>query len=174
MTRRAEIIANLDAQRRRIEAWFRALSPEALLQPVTASEIPGETAWTPKDHLAHVIGVERYFHGVVRRALEGAEDPAGLFTQVGSDTDRGAIMAVINQSNARAARKYRDDPADALFARLDQARATTLALLERVSDEQLTQSAPHSPFGDGTIGGLFLQIGSHDAQHLGWLTEAVG
>ncbi|HEX5570612.1 MAG TPA: DinB family protein, partial [Ktedonobacterales bacterium] len=44
--------------------------------------------------------------------------------------------------------------------------------LAGVSDAQLAQPVPHSPFGDHSLGALFLTIAQHAAQHLGWLDAA--
>lgn len=173
MPTRDEITTALASQRERIEAWFHALSDAQMTQPATASEVEGGQMWTPKDHLAHVLGVERYFHGVIKRAADGAEDATGFYTQTGTD-DRAAWRNLANQSNERLAEKYRDTPAEALFARLGETRQATLALLGALDDEQLAQSVPHSHFGDGTIGGLFMTIAQHGGQHLAWLNDALG
>lgn len=172
MPTRDEITEALATQRERIETWFHALSDAQMTQPVTASEAAGGEMWTPKDHLAHVLGAERYFQGVVKRAVAGAEDAVGFYTQTGTD-DHAAWRNVINQSNERLADKYRNESADALFARLGETRQSTLTLLGSLDDERLDQSVPHSPFGDGTIGGLFLTIAQHGGQHLAWLGAAM-
>jgi hypothetical protein len=172
MPTRDEITAALAAQRERIESWFRALTDAEILRPVTASEVEGGEMWTPKDHLAHVIGTERFFQGAIRRALGGAEDALGFYTQTGSD-DAQARRNLINQANDRSHTKYRDESAEALFRRLGETRQATLALLDGADDTQLAQFVAHSPFGDGTLSGLFMTIAQHGGQHLGWLDTAI-
>lgn len=170
---RDELIAALTEQRARLEAWFAARAPEDLERPLTASEVEGAPQWAARDHLAHALGVERYLTGVVRRTLAGADDPAGIYTHTGS-MERDAVMRAINASNQAAVSKYHDQPVDALLAKLRETRPATLELLSSLTDEQLDQASPHSPFGRGTVRDLFRQIARHDGQHVDWLTEASG
>ncbi|MFI5277262.1 MAG: DinB family protein [Ktedonobacterales bacterium] len=171
MPTRDQITAALATQRERVERWFRALSDDEMQRPLTKSEVEGGAMWTPKDHLAHIVGTERYFQGVIRRALEGAADPCGFFTVTGHDGDE-ARLAVANPANEQARAKYADQSAEALFGRIEGTRQATLAQLAGVDDAQLTQPVPHSPFGDGSLGALFMTIALHSRQHLGWLDEA--
>lgn len=171
MPTREEIIAALAAQRERIDHWFHALPEAELLHPLTPSEAAEGEMWTPKDHLAHVLAAERFLQGAIKRAMSGAEDPVGFYTQAGSD-DPDAQRAVVNQMNERGASHYRDEPAAALFSRMGEIREATLALLATVDDAQLAQPVAHSPFGDGTIGALFLQIAQHAGQHIRWVDAA--
>ena len=171
MPTRNEITAALAAQRERLGAWYRALPDEELARPLTASEAPGGAMWSPKDHLAHVLGVERFFQGAIRRAVGGAEDALGFFTQTGTD-DHAGHMNLINQANQRSVEKYYDLALGDIFTRLDETRQATLAQLGDLSDAQLAQPVAHSPFGDGTLGALFLTIAEHAGQHLGWLDRA--
>lgn len=168
---REQLLAALTEQRDRLNAWFAARTPEEMERPVTPSEVEGGEMWRLKDHLAHALGVERYLQGVVKRTLAGAEDPAGFYTSIGS-LDREALMRAINLANERSYAKYRDEPVDTLLARLAETRQATLALLSELSDEQLAQESPHSPFGRGTVRDLFRQMARHDGQHVDWVTEA--
>jgi hypothetical protein len=169
---RQELIAALAAQRERLERWFVARTPEELERPLTPSEVEGGETWRARDHLAHAVGVERYLQGVIKRTLAGAEDPAGFYTQIGS-LESEPLQRVINQANQRSFAKYRDEPVAPLLAKLAENRRETLALLESLSDEQLDQASPHSPFGLGTVRDLFWQMARHDGQHVDWLTEAL-
>jgi hypothetical protein len=168
---REELIAALTEQRERLKRWLAAQTPEELERPLTPSEVAGGEMWRAKDHLAHALGVERYLQGVVKRTLAGAEDPAGFFSRLGS-LEREPVMAAINQSNEAAYAKYKDEPVASLLERLTETRQATLALLGGLSDEQLDQVSPHSPFGRGTVRDLFRQIARHDGQHVDWMTEA--
>lgn len=170
---RDELIAALTEQRARLEAWFVARTPEELERPLTASEVEGGEMWAARDHLAHALGVERYLMGVVKRTLAGAEDPAGIFTRAGS-LEREPVMSVINASNQAAYAKYHEEPVESLLAKMRETRPATLELLASLTDEQLDQASPHSPFGRGTVRDLFRQLARHDREHLGWLTEALG
>lgn len=173
MPTREEIITALAAQRQRVEDWFQAAPDAEMSREVTASEVPGAAMWTPKDHLAHVLGVERFFQGAIKRALDGVDDPLGFFTQTGSD-DPQAHSDLINQANERGASRYRAEPAAALLARFSEARQATLALLGSLDDARLGQPVAHSPYGaDTTIGSLFNIIATHGVMHIEWLDDAV-
>lgn len=172
MPTRDEITTALAARREQVERWFRALSADEMLRPVTASETEGGAMWTPKDHLAHLVGTERFFQGAIKRAIGGAEDPLGFYTQTGSD-EAQATRNLINRANEQAANKYRAEAAETFFARLGETRQATLALLASLDDAQLAQFIAHSPFGDGTLSALFLTIAEHAGMHLGWLDEAI-
>lgn len=169
---REELIAALAEQRERIVRWFAARTSEELERPLTPSEVEGGAMWRAKDHLAHTLGAERYLQGVVKRTLAGADDPAIFYTQAGS-MEREALMRVINQANERAYAKYRDEPVASLLEKLGETRRETLALLASLSDEQLDQVSPHSPFGQGRVRDLFWQMARHDEQHVDWLTAAL-
>ncbi len=172
MSTRERITEALAAQRQRIDQWFHALPEAELLRPLTPSEVAEGEMWTAKDHLAHVLAAERFFQGAIKRALGGAEDPLGFYTQTGSD-DHKAHLAVINQMNERGATHYRDEPVAALFTRLDETRQATLALLASLDDAQLEQVVAHSPFSDSTIGGLLMMVAQHNLQHIRWLNTAI-
>lgn len=169
---RQELLEALSAQYERLTQWFAARSPEELERPLTPSEIEGGEMWRAKDHLAHVLGTERYLRGVAQRTLAGAEDPAGFFSRLGS-IEREPLMRAINEANERAHAKYHEEVVDALLTRLGETRQETLALLESLSDEQLDQESPHSPFGHGTVRDLFRQIARHQRQHADWLGAAL-
>jgi hypothetical protein len=171
MSTRDEITTALAAQRERVERWFHALSEAEMLRPLTTSETEGGAMWTPKDHLAHLVGTERFFQGAIRRAIGGAEDPLGFYTQTGSD-EAPARRHLIDRANEQAANKYREEPAESLFGRLGETRQATLALLASLDDTQLAQSIAHSPFGDSTLAALFMTIAQHAGMHLKWLDEA--
>ncbi|HEX8732354.1 MAG TPA: DinB family protein [Ktedonobacterales bacterium] len=166
------ITAALADQRRHVEGWFAALPAGEESRPLTASEVASGGMWSPKDHLAHVLGVERFFQGAIKRMLGGAEDPLGFFTATGSD-DPADHFAMINQANERSANKYRDETVAGLLGRFDEMRQATLALLATLDEAQLAQTVPHSPYDDTSLGGLFRLIASHGHQHLSWLDSAI-
>jgi hypothetical protein len=167
---REELIARLNDRSAQLEQWLAALTPDEVERPLTASEVGG-AMWCAKDHLAHAVGTERYLAGVARRTLEGAADPAGFYSQLGT-LDQTMVMQMINQSNQAASAKYHDTPLADLLTRLRDTRQATLALLSALSEEQLDQPSPHSPFGSGTVRDLFRQMSHHYHEHLHWLTTA--
>lgn len=171
MTTKEHIVTKLAAQRERIERWYAGLNAAELARPVTPSEVDPGNMWTSQDHLAHVLGTERFFQGAIKRALAGADDPLGFYTATGTD-DSEPRRALVNQTNERSVLKYRSETAEAIFGRLDETRAATLALLNALDDAQLAQTVPHSPFGDATVGALFLVVAGHGQMHMDWLAKA--
>ena len=169
---REELLEALATQYERLTQWFAARSPEELERPLTPSETEGGEMWRAKDHLAHALGTERYLRGVAQRTLAGADDPAGFFSRIGS-IEREPLMRAINEANERAHAKYHDEPVDALLTRIGESREETLALLTSLTEEQLDQPSPHSPFGRGAVRDLFRQMARHERQHVDWLAAAV-
>lgn len=168
---RGALIAALTEQRKRLERWVAARTPEEMGQPITPSEAEGGKMWRPKDHLAHAVEVEAYLQGVVQRTLAGVDDPTGFYTQVGA-LEREEIKQAINEASERALEEYREEPVEGLLELLGETRLATMELLESLSDEQLDQVSPHSPFGQGTVRDLFHEMAWHEGQHVDWLTEA--
>lgn len=173
---REALMAELTEQRERLERWVASRTPEELERPVTPSEVEGGGMWRAKDHLAHAVGVEMYLQEVAQRTLAGVDDPTGFYTQVGS-LDREAMMQAIkkaiNEASERTSAEYRGEPVEGLLERLGETRRATLESLESLSDEQLHQVSPHSPFGQGTVWDVFQEMARHDRQHVDWLTEAL-
>ncbi len=173
---RAELIATLTEQRNRMTRWVAAQTSEELEQPLTPSEVEGSGMWRTEEHLAHAVGVETYFQAAVQRTLAGEEDATGFATRVGA-LERASLIETINETINEASERtfatYREVPLERLVERLKETQQATLELLESLSDEQLAQVAPHSPFGQGTVGELFLEMARQEGQHVDWLTEAL-
>lgn len=171
MPTRDEIITKLAKERTRLEEHYRALPPEQLTGPCTESQTPGEAPWSAKDHVAHLAMIERAFQGMIRRTLEGQENPVGLEFKSASMSD---IMIRVHQGNQDNVDAHRDDDLETLFADLDAARADTLALIESLTDEQLAAPLPGAPWNDGSIGGVLITNAHHAIQHWQWVTEGLG
>jgi hypothetical protein len=168
MPTRAEIIDKLQRERDTLEARYRALPPEQLVAPCTESQTPGEAPWSAKDHVAHLAMIERAFQGMIRRALDGADNPVGF-----GGRSTGDIMARVHKGNQDNVDAHRDDDLDTLFADLDAARADTLALIESLTDEQLAAPLPGAPWNDGSIGGVLITNAHHAQQHWAWVEEGL-
>ncbi len=171
---RAELIAELTEQRQRMTRWVATQTSEELERPLTPGEVEGGGMWQAKEHLAYAVGVETYFQTAVQRTLAGEEDPTGFATRVGA-LDRADLIEEINKEITEASERtfatYRQESLEKLLERLGETRQATLALLESLSDEQLDQVAPHSPFGQGTVRELFLEMARHEGRHVDRLTE---
>ena len=165
---RDEIIEKLRKERLRLEERYRSLPAEDVTRACTESQTPGEAPWSAKDHVAHLAMIERAFQGMIRRAVEGAENPVGF-----GGSSRDDIMTRVHRGNQDNVDAHRDDDLDTLFADLDAARAETLALLESLTDEQLASPLPGAPWNDGTIGGVILTNAHHAMQHWQWVEEGL-
>src|SRR5207302_6969898 len=103
---------------------------------------------------AHLAHIERAFQGMIERSLAGKENPVGF-----SGRSREEVIAGVHRGNEDNVRSHADDDLDTLLADLESARADSLALLDRLTDEQLTQPVPGAPWNDGTIGGVLITLG---------------
>jgi len=167
---RDDIRRRLIEARERLLSYYQALSPEELQRICTQSEVEGADPWTASDHLAHVNSVERALMKMVTRALENASDPTGFGVFHG---DRTKIVASINTFNEVSVTRHRGDPLELLLTTLTTTRADTLALLDRLSDEQFALSIPEALWGDRTAGALFLTVAGHDDMHRAWVQQGL-
>ena len=158
-----EIQAELEVALAELEADARSLTPEQLERKCTESEVPGGAPWSPKDHVAHLIRVERSFLAYARRTVDGEAEPIG-FSRMGSDQDE--VRAAIHLANQRHVEDVATRSLDELFAELRAARADTLAFIDAHNDETLARPVPGSPWGDGTIGGMLGRNAAHQINHM--------
>ena len=73
---RIEIEAKLNRDRAWLLETYAALPPDELVRGVTPSEHDPSSMWSPKDHLAHLAGIERNFVRMVRRHLPATPTPS--------------------------------------------------------------------------------------------------
>ncbi len=172
---RIEIEATLSRDRAGLLDRFAALSADDLTRDATPSEHDASTSWSAKDHLAHLIGIERSFNGMIRRSLDGDAEPVGFGTNPdGSSRSRDEVMAAVHRGNEEWVSERRSKSLSELVAEGEQARAETLALLAELSDEQLQQKLPGAPWADGTLGGVLSANAGHGRQHWSWLSKGLG
>ncbi|MCC7207749.1 MAG: ClbS/DfsB family four-helix bundle protein [Anaerolineae bacterium] len=159
----------MDAMHRRWDAL------NALLDSLTDEEMTGPTdshGWTVCDHLTHIAAWERSASQMLRGKprYDGLGIPASLW-RAGDEDD---INDAIQKANAGLT------PA-AARAMLNQAHAELLALLEPLSDEEL--SRPQSAFLPAEAGGGGAQpayayiVGNslgHYHEHLPWIRKIAG
>ena len=167
MPTREEIKKKLASARETLLSRYRSMSDEELARPCTESQDGGQP-WSAKDHLAHLAMIEQAFQGMIERHLTGASNPVGLGG--GSMAD---VMARVHHGNERNVDEHRGDDLETLIKGLDEARAASLALLDRLTDDQLAEPLPGAPWDDGTIGGVILTNAHHDRQHLAWAEEGL-
>ena len=162
MPTRDDILDQLSATMADIQAFYRDLADEDLLQPITQSAVEGEQDWSAKDHLAHLVQVEGMFRAVVERALAGDPDPADM----GDVTDDQEAISRQNHINARTVVDGRVASRDELLRALRESRAQTLAVVDACSDEQLGSLVPRSRWGDGSVAGVLSTVAGHHGRHL--------
>ncbi len=144
-----------------VVAALTALSPDQRARPLKPSRANPGIVWTPCDHFAHLIGVERYFNQAVEKAL--AEQPAAAPTR-----SRDEAMAAVHALNDQWILKQRDKSFEELATMARATRAQTLALLERADDAQLTLGIP-APWGIATVAEIFALHARHAEMHLGFI-----
>ncbi|MHB8595835.1 MAG: DinB family protein [Ktedonobacteraceae bacterium] len=171
MPTREVIFKSLAQAHEELLAYYQSLTPQELERICTASEVPGGEPWRPKDHLAHLTLIEQAFQGMVWRTLKGSSDPVG-FSRTGA-TNREEILAWIHRNNQACVNAHRDDTLETLLTDLAHARQNTLALLDQLSDEQLTLPLPGAPWDDGTVGGILITNVHHEQQHLTWIQQGL-
>jgi hypothetical protein len=172
MPTRTEIIDTLAASHEKLHAFYQALTPAERERACTPSEVASGASWNPKDHLTHLAAVERAFQGMVRRTLQGHQNPTG-FGDIKEATNREEILAKIHQFNQDHVETHHTDSLETMLADLDTARATTLALLAECTNEQITATVAGAPWSDGTIGGVLLTNAHHAIQHMTWVEEGL-
>ena len=171
---RIEIEATLNKDRAWLLETFAALSPDDLTRGVTPSEHDPNSRWSPKDHLAHLTGIERNFNGMIRRHVAGDANPVGLLKDAnGKPRTREEIMVQVHTMNEAWVLDYRPKSLSEVVALGQGARAETLALLSELTDAQLAEKLPGAPWADGTIGGVLATNAAHGRMHWGWIAPII-
>ncbi len=170
MPKRTAIAGKLAKERAALLDHYRGLSDAQLTDPCTESEHEGGRPWAAKDHLAHIAEIELTFQGIVERTLAGDASPVALGPK---GAPRDELIAAVHRVNEDHVDANRSTALDALLADIAAGRADSLALLDRVSDDDLARPVPGAPWADGTIGGVLITLGYHDQQHMTWVTEAL-
>lgn len=171
---RTEIEIKLSKDRAWVLENFAAMSEETLHRGITASREDPESKWSAKDHLAHLVGIEIAFNGIIKRHLEGQGNAIGIgVNEDGSRRSREEVMAVVHAMNEDWVKKHHDKSFDEIVALGQKVRGETLALLASLSDEQLNEQVPEAPWSDATIGGIIAVNGDHARQHFSWVTAGL-
>ncbi len=166
---RSEIEIKLNKDRAWLLAAYAALSEDELLSDATASEHDPASAWSTKDHLAHLAGIERNFTRMVRRHTAGDPNPVGLLTNAdGQPRTREQVMAQVHEMTEGWVREHRAKSLSEVVALGQHARAETLALLSELSDEQLQEKMAGAPWADGVVGGVLATNADHGRMHWAW------
>jgi hypothetical protein len=169
MPDRETIEKTLTKERTRLLEWYRSQPADVVNAECTKSEDPDGGMWKAKDHLAHLAHIERAFQGMIERSLSGKKNPVGF-----SGTNRDEIIAGVHRGNETNVEEHRNDDLETLLTDLEAARADTLSLLDRLTDDQLAQPLPGAPWNDGTVGGVLITNAHHEIQHMTWVKEGLG
>jgi hypothetical protein len=172
---RLEIELKLNRDRNWLLETYLMLSPDDLLRGVTPSEHDPATMWTPKDHLAHLAGIELNFVRMIRRHLGGEENPVALTTdESGKGRTRDEVMAYVHSMTEAWTVEHRDKSLSEVVQLGQQARAQTLALLAEIGDARLDEAVAGAPWGDGKVGTLLALHADHGRMHWYWVKEGMG
>lgn len=173
MPTREAILGKLKSERDRLIERYRNLTLLELETDVTESESEEGSFWSPKDHLAHLCHIEGAFRQMVRDTLDGKENPTKLTSDGSEKRDRSSVIARVHRRNEKQVNLRRGEDLASLFVDLEAARNETIALVQSLTDEQLANRVPGAPWGDGSIGGVLITNGYHEAQHLAWVEEGL-
>jgi hypothetical protein len=171
--KRIEIETKLNEGRNWILALYDGLSEDELRRPRTQSQHDADSHWSALDHFAHLSLIEDNFVAMIRRHVEGHANPVGLLVdEGGAKRTREEIMASVNAMTEKFQREHHHDSLSEVVALTARSRASTLALLSELSDEQLAETLEGAPWADGTLGGVLGVNADHARQHWHWVTEA--
>ena len=174
MLNRIEIEAKLHRDRAWLLETYALLSLEDLMRGVTRSEHKASVMWTPKDHLAHLAGIEFNFVRMIRRHLSGEKNPVGLREgRDGAARTMEQIMASVHEMTEAWTDEHRSKTLSEVVALGQKARAETLALLAELTDEQVAEKLPGAPWADGTVGGVLATNADHGRMHWHWVKEGM-
>jgi hypothetical protein len=169
---RTEIEIKLNRDRAWLLETYAAMPPGDLVRGTTPSEHDPSSSWSPKDHLAHLAGIEKNFNAMIRRHLAGDADPVRIMTHHdGSQRTREEIMKNVHAMTEAWVLEHRAKSLPDVVALGQQVRAETLALLASLRDEQLDEKLPGAPWADGSIGALIALHADHGRMHHAWVKE---
>jgi len=169
---RLEIEKTLNEDRAWLIDAYAALGDAELTDPVTPSEHDDSKTWNAKDHLVHLILIERNWNNMIRRHIAGEKDTVGLGSaKLGKERTREEIMAGVHKWTESWADKHRTDSLDEIVALGQSARAETLQLLSELTQEQLDDKIPGAPWADGVTGGIIEANAGHGRMHWNWVKE---
>jgi DinB family protein len=171
---RTELEIKLNQDRAWLLETFAAMAEEDLNRSITTSRHNPESQWSAKDHLAHLIGTEVAFNGIIRRHLEGNPNPIGIFVKEdGTRLAQEEVMAIVHEKNEEWVSNHHDKDFSELVALGQKVRSETLAILASLADEQLNEKIPGAPWGDGRIGTIIAINGDHARRHYSQVKEAL-
>jgi len=165
---RTELEIKLNKDRAWTLETFTAMSEADLSRQITTSRHNPEAKWTAKDHLAHLVGIEKAFNQMIERHLAGNGSSIGL-NEDGSPRSLEEIMTIVHALNETWVTEHHHKTFNEVVILGQAIRSETLALIASLTDEQLNEKVPGVPFNDPTIGGILALNGDHARQHYEWV-----
>ena len=171
---RIEIEKTLNEDRAWLIDTYADLSEAELTDPVTPSEHDDAKTWNSKDHLVHLILIERNWNVMIRRHIAGEKDTVDFRrSDSGKERTREEAMASVHEWTEAWADKHRNDSLDEIVALGQHTRSETLQLLSELTQEQLEDTIPGAPWAEGKVGGIIAANAGHGRMHWQWVKEAV-
>ena len=125
--------------------------------------------WTVKDHLVHLILIERNWNSMIRRHVAGEQNAVDFArSDSGAELSRDEAMAAVHEWTESWAEAHREDSLDEIVALGQATRADTLTLLSGLTQEQLDDTIPGAPWAEGKIGGIIAANAGHGRMHWRW------
>lgn len=170
--KRIDIEKTLNEDRAWLLNAYAMLDQSELTAPVTPSEHDKSKMWTAKDHLVHLILIERNWNSMIRRHFAGETDTVGLDRDSsGKERTRDEVMAAVHEWTEAWAEKHRNDSLDEIVALGQATRSDTLKLLSELSQRQLDDTIPGAPWAEGKVGGILAANAGHGRTHWKWVKE---
>jgi len=143
----------------------------AVVEPLSEAELsaPGPEGWAVKDHLAHLAVWQRSLIAL----LEGKNRHAAM----GLPGEKEAISG--DELNARLYQLHRDRPGAEVLAFSHDTHARLLAVLGRLSDQDLMMPYSHFQPDDPpynaqpVLGWIAGNTFGHEAEHLTWIEQVL-
>lgn len=151
--RKAKIVNALDAARAELLAVLDGLGDGDWQRPTACQ------GWSIKDVVAHLAIGDAGNMVIVRRILNGEEGAVAGF-----DVDR---------YNQRQVEKRRDRSPRELHGDLAAGRRELVALLDELSDEQLSVAGHRTTGEPTTVEGVFYRLVEHDRMHAQHIRDAL-
>lgn len=149
MSRKEAIGRKLSLERERLLGLLEGLSVEEMTQRSK------EGGWSIKDILGHIASAEKAHLAFIKRMCE-EDNPQMVPPGVQFDLDRW------NASQVSRGEKL---TLEEIWAELEEARRGSLALLNHLTEEQLSHQGVHAIWGEITVAQRLRIIHIHDQMH---------
>jgi uncharacterized damage-inducible protein DinB len=143
----SEMVAELRQSQRDLLDSLKALDESALYRR------PGENEWTAAENLVHIAEAREFFTGEIRKVLATPGEKMGR-----TITDQHRIQNVL---------EHGDDARDIILSKLVASHEQLMALLERMSEDDLQIVGTHVKYGPQTLAEFIEHfVVEHDQAHV--------